>query len=87
MPSSNDPVEEVVGSGRMDVLDAPDRWTIEWGNSLAAGKRVTLINRVTGQRCTGHHWSDWDLALRRALAQIEEEGDLVREIEDHLAGR
>lgn len=71
----------------MDVLDAPDRWIIEWGNSLAAGKRVTLINRITGQRCTGHHWSDWDLALRRALAKIEEQGDLVSEIEDHLAGR
>lgn len=71
----------------MSVLDAPDRWIIEWGNSIAAGKRVTLINRVTGQRCTGHDWGDWDLALRRALAKIEELGDLVGEIERHLARR
>lgn len=74
-------------SGPMSVLDAPDRWIIEWGNSLAAGKRVTLINRVTGQRSTGHDWRDWDRALRRALAKIEEQGDLVSEIEEHLSGR
>lgn len=76
-----------LSSGPMSVLDAPDRWIIEWGNSLAAGKRVTLINRVTGQRSTGHDWRDWDRALRRALAKIEEQGDLVSEIEEHLSGR
>lgn len=60
---------------------------VEWSNAGVAGKRVILINRVTGQRASGFDWRDWDLALSRALAAIEDQGDLVSEIEEFLDGR
>ncbi len=71
----------------MGILDAPDRWTIEWSESLASGKCVTLRNRITGQCASGHDWSDWDLALRRALTELAKEGDLVTEVEEFLRSR
>lgn len=71
----------------MSIFDEPQRWAIEWSNSALSGKRVTLINRVTGQRATGFDWTDWDEALRRALATVDEQGDLVAEVEDFLRRR
>lgn len=68
----------------MSIFDEPDRWAIEWSNSALSGKRVTLTNRVTGQTATGFDWTDWDEALRLALASIDEQGDLVTEVEEYL---
>lgn len=69
----------------MGILDEPDRWTIEWSQGAMTGKRVTLVNKVTGQRATGFDWADWDRALRCALAAVERQGDLVSEVEEFLA--
>lgn len=68
----------------MGILDEPDRWSIEWSDTPVAGKKVWLRNRVTGQVAEGHDWTDWDVALSRALRMIRQEGDLVSEIEDFL---
>lgn len=69
----------------MSILDDPERWSIEWIDSPAAGKKVFLKNRVTGQCASGHDWADWDLALSKALRLIDTQGDLVTEIEAYLA--
>lgn len=42
-------------------------WLVEWSDGAMSGKRVVLIHRVTGRRGFGHHWSNWDQALQRAL--------------------
>lgn len=68
----------------MKILDDPDRWSIEWIDSPVAGKKVFLCNRTTGQRVSGHDWTDWDQALSRALRAVEAQGDLISEIEDFL---
>lgn len=68
----------------MGVLGTPRPWIIEWSDSLAAGKRVALIDPITGRRVTGHHWDDWDLALQQALSRIDHQGDLVTEVERYL---
>lgn len=70
----------------MGVLDRPGSWSVEWSRSPVAGKRVTLVNVTTGQRATGHDWSDWDLALQRALEEVQRQGDLVTEVESYLRG-
>ena len=69
----------------MSILDEPDRWSIEWSDTPVAGKKVYLRNRITGQVASGHDWTDWDLALSRALRKVEQQGDLVTEIEDYLS--
>lgn len=69
----------------MSIIDQPDRWSIEWIDSPAAGKKVFLRNRITGQQASGHHWTDWDAALSKALRKVEAQGDLVSEIEDFLS--
>lgn len=70
----------------MGILDSPDRWIVEWSPGGRVGKRVTLINKTTGQRATGRHASDWDEALRLALREVERQGDLVTEVERYLGG-
>ncbi|MBW3666670.1 MAG: hypothetical protein KY394_03640 [Actinobacteria bacterium] len=42
-------------------------WLIEWSNGGFSRKSVVLIDRVTGRRSEGHHWSSWDRALRMAI--------------------
>lgn len=70
----------------MSILDEPGRWSVEWIDAPAAGKKVFLRNRVTGQVASGHHWTDWDVALSEALRKVHQQGDLVSEIEDFLDG-
>lgn len=43
------------------------RWTLEWVGNGFTGTRVTLRNEATGERRTGRHPFDWDLALGDAL--------------------
>lgn len=42
-------------------------WHVEWSDSGMSGKTVVLIDRATGRRGYGHHWSDWDQAVRMAI--------------------
>lgn len=71
----------------MEILDAPDRWIIEWSGTMTSGKLVRLRNRVTGQEAVGHDWTDWDRALRKALDEVQAQGDLVSEVESYLRRR
>ena len=68
----------------MAILDEPDRWVVEWSTGWVSGKRVTLTNPTTEQQARGRDWEDWDLALTRAVVEVEREGDLVSEIEEYL---
>ncbi|MFP3914294.1 MAG: hypothetical protein ACLFWM_05420 [Actinomycetota bacterium] len=70
----------------MEILDAPDRWIIEWSGTATSRKMVRLRNRWTGQVAVGYDWQDWDRALQRALDVLRSEGDLISEVEDYLRG-
>lgn len=43
--------------------DDASRWTLLWTGNGFTGKRVTLVDNVTGERRTGRHHSDWQTAL------------------------
>ena len=51
----------------MDVIDEPERWIVKWTNGAMTGKHVTFENPTTGQRASGHDWSEWDPAVQEAL--------------------
>lgn len=51
-------------------VDLDEEWQLLWASSDVTGRTVTMVNAATGERRTGRHPADWDLALGEAARQL-----------------